>query len=146
MESRGRRAVAERPLRDLVHHFEPLFETHMRAEDESLFPALECALPETAASLQGLRDDHRALRGLLASLAMRLEQPRHGVRDEQLRVLARDFIDLLRLHVRREEGIVFTVASRVLSEDELATLAGRLEQAGTHPTSGARSRPRGRTT
>ncbi len=128
MEARGRRAVAERPLRDLVAHLEPLFATHMQAEDDLLYPALRRALPEAAGSIDALREDHRELRSLLGALAMRLEQPRSGVRDEQLRVLARDFIDLLRLHIRKEEGVVFTVASRVLHEDELATLVHRIEQ------------------
>ena len=129
MGTRGRRTVPERPLRDLVAHLEPQFATHMRVEDDVLYPALEQALPEAAVPLAALRDDHRELRGLLAALAMRLEQPRNGVRDEQLRVLARDLVDLLRLHVSREERIVFTVASRVLRDDELTTLAGRIELA-----------------
>lgn len=136
LSARGRRAVPERPLRELVAHLEPQFASHMRAEDEVLFPALEQALPETAIPLAALREDHRELRGLLAALAMRLEQPRNGIRDEQLRVLTRDLVDLLRLHVSREERIVFTVASRVLRDDELTTLAGRIEQAAPSPPRG----------
>ena len=133
MAARGRRPVAERPLRDLVAHFGGRFAEHMQTKEDVLYPAIESALPEASTSLVALREDHRELRGLIGAIAMRLEQPRHGIRDEQLRVLTRDLIDLLRLHIRKEEGIVFSVASRVLQEDEISMLARRIGRAGTHP-------------
>ena len=45
-----------------------------------------------------------------------------------LRSANHDLIDLLRLHIHREESAVFDVASRVLSDDEAGELAQRLCQ------------------
>jgi hemerythrin-like domain-containing protein len=120
-------AAAEEPaLRELVRHLDAQFATHMRDEENVLFPALAAALPETAAGLDGLRDEHTELRQMLADIATLLDQGPSAARDERLHVQMRDFIDLLRLHVHKEEDAVFRVASRVLPEDEARALARRI--------------------
>lgn len=115
-----------RALRSLVARLSAQFATHMTAEDEVLFPALERTFDGAAAVLAPLREEHADLRSLLASIAERLQQPRSRERDERLAVDARDLVDLLRIHVRKEERIVFRVMERVLGPEELADLAARL--------------------
>lgn len=117
----------ERPLRDLVALLERQFDTHMAAEDAVLFPALRAAFPAAGGTLDPLAADHAELRAMLAALGGLLALPAGGFRDEQLRVLARDFTDLLRLHIRKEESLVLDVASRVLSHAELAAMADGLD-------------------
>lgn len=117
----------ERPLRDLVALLERQFATHMAAEDAVLYPALRAAFPAAGGTLEPLAADHAELRAMLAGLGGMLALPAGGFRDEQLAVLARDFTDLLRLHIRKEESLVLDVASRVLSRDEIAAMADGLD-------------------
>ncbi|MGH7680503.1 MAG: hemerythrin domain-containing protein [Candidatus Eiseniibacteriota bacterium] len=102
------------------------FETHMAAEDEVLFPALAEALPQTRISLEPLAADHAALRGMLRSLKRLLMEPAGRVRDEQIGIDLRDFVDLLRIHIRKEEAVVIGVAERMLQPREVEALAARM--------------------
>jgi hemerythrin-like domain-containing protein len=133
-DARGGRAVRAKairpsatwePLRRLVALLERQFETHMAAEDKVLFPSLERALPETSGALRELEDEHRELRGMLASVAGLLQRRASQARDEQLVVQGRDLVDLLRIHIRKEEVVVFRVAERLLSPAELMGVARR---------------------
>lgn len=113
-------------LHAIVAHLQHQFATHMAAEDAQLFPVLDAALPESRGALAPLRAEHGELRDMLAALTGQLREPRTVRRDEQIRVVARDFTDLLRLHLRKEESFVFDVALRVLSRAELDALAQRV--------------------
>ena len=116
----------ERPLRELVALLERQFATHMAAEDAVLYPALRTAFPEVGGTIDPLLADHAELRATLAALGELLALSPGRARDEQLVVLARDFTDLLRLHIRKEESLVLDVASRVLSHAEIAAMADGL--------------------
>ncbi len=86
----------------------------MTAEDALLYPLLGDLLPEARVTLAPLAEDHVELRCLLAGLATTLARPRSAARDEQVAVQLRDLIDLLRLHIHREETAVFEMAERIL--------------------------------
>lgn len=135
----GRRA--EVAVLGLVTLLAAQFATHMRAEEEVLYPALEQSFPESAPSLGPLRSDHRELRGMLESLDRLLAQAASPARDEQVSVQVRDFVDLLRIHIHKEEAAVFRVAARVLTPQDLQQLAERI--AAHH---GHRSRSRAAST
>lgn len=114
------------PIRDLVGVLEAQFATHMRDEEELLFPALAESLPETAAGLDLLRREHDELRQMLAALVAELARAPSPARDEQVVVQLRDFVDLLRIHVHKEEVAVFTIAARALTPLEVTTLSRRI--------------------
>jgi hypothetical protein len=114
------RPLPTRSLAALVSGLARQFATHMTAEDDSLFPSLAAALPETERSLEPLRAEHAELRAILASLAALLDSPRSSARDEQIVVQWRDFAALLRIHIRKEEALVFNVAEHALPPRELA--------------------------
>jgi hypothetical protein len=63
---------------------------------------------------------------MLSDLARWSRQPSGPPRDEQLSVRVRDLADLLRIHVRKEEALVLQLAERVLTTEQLATLASRV--------------------
>jgi len=113
-------------LRAFVAHLEAQFATHMRAEDDVVYPVLAAELPDTRTALVPLRVEHAELRDMLTSLRTTLDEPAGASRDEQVVVQIGDLADLLRIHIRKEEAIVFTVAERLLPADALATLADRL--------------------
>jgi hemerythrin-like domain-containing protein len=103
------------------------FRTHMAAEDEVLYPALAEALPATRPSLEPLEADHASLRMMLSDLEESLREPSSRSRNEAIAVQLRDLVDLLRIHIRKEEVVVFAVAECALSRTEMETLAARME-------------------
>ncbi|HET9252480.1 MAG TPA: hemerythrin domain-containing protein [Candidatus Eisenbacteria bacterium] len=104
------------------------FQTHMAAEDEVLYPALAEALPVARPSMDPLMADHGALRMMLADLEQELEEPASDARNEQIGVQLRDLADLLRIHIRKEEAVVFTIAERALNPREVEALAARMDR------------------
>ena len=125
------------------------FGTHMAAEDDVLYPALMEALPETRPSIEPLRADHGVLRMMLADLVETMKEEPGEARHEQLVVQIRDLVDLLRIHIRKEEAVVIGVAERVLRPAEVEALAARMARGTTKtphapspdagPSKGARS-------
>jgi hemerythrin-like domain-containing protein len=105
----------------------------MAAEDEVLYPALMNALPETRASIEPLCADHGALRMMLSDLEETLSLP--GDDREQITVQVRDLVDLLRIHIRKEEALVIGMAERVLRPAEVEALAARMNR-GSAPSCG----------
>jgi hemerythrin-like domain-containing protein len=124
---RDRRAPLDAPLREMLDHLARQFATHMTAEDTVLYPALAEAFPESRATLAPLRREHRELRLMLASLADAFALAPGPARDEQLQVQSWDFVQLLRIHVLKEEHSVFDLAERVLRPHEVRDLVERLE-------------------
>ena len=121
----GATAPREAALRAQVEQLGRQFATHMAAEDETLFPALLAAMPHTRTSIEPLSAEHAEMRVMLLSLAALLERPAGATRDEQIAVQWRDLADLLRIHIRKEESLVFIVAEHVLEPRELAELEAR---------------------
>ncbi len=119
---------AETHLAALVVRLRLQFSTHMTAEDALLYPLLGDLLPEARVTLAPLAEDHVELRCLLASLAESLARRPGAARDEQVAVQLRDLIDLLRLHIHREETAVFEMAERILDPAAARDLAGRLAE------------------
>jgi hemerythrin-like domain-containing protein len=118
--------ASETLLREAVAHFERQFATHMAAEDAVLFPAVGASFPEARETLAPLADEHVVLRSMLVTLQQTLDQPRDRARDEQLVVQTRDLVDLLRIHIEKEEAVVFALAERVLRPRGVRELSQRL--------------------
>ncbi|MBI3538714.1 MAG: hemerythrin domain-containing protein [Candidatus Eisenbacteria bacterium] len=131
---------AREAMRAVVRVLEGQFDTHMAAEDEVLFPALTRALPHALGQIQQLGAEHEELRSMLGSLGRLLDSPHGRVSDEQVVVQARDLVDLLRIHIRKEESAVFGVAERVLEPRMLEALADRMSSGTATPADRA---PRG---
>jgi hemerythrin-like domain-containing protein len=121
----GSRLADLAPVRELVAFLARQFDSHMAAEDQVLFPILAEALPATTDSLRPLRQEHQELRTMLEALTTLLDAPAGRARDEQLGVQLADLADLLRIHVRKEERLVFQVAEHVLRPGELDRLVSQ---------------------
>ena len=127
LDDRAFGSKAAATLRPIVAILGRQFATHMTAEDALLYPWLAETLPESRVSIAELSDDHVELRSLLSGIATAMTQPPARRRNEQIRVQLRDFVDLLRLHIRREETAVFEVADRILRPAEARELSQRLD-------------------
>ena len=121
-------AEDEAQLRTAFTLLEEHFTTHMTAEDEVLYPALLETLPEARVSIEPLAGEHLELRDMLVRLRATLAEPAGLDRDEQIAVQLRDFIDLLRIHIRKEEALVISVAERVLRPREVELFATRMSR------------------
>jgi hemerythrin-like domain-containing protein len=126
---------------EVLNDLEGQFGTHMAAEDEILYPALIEALPQTRLSIESLLAEHAELRSMLGSIREALQVPAGEARNEQIAIQMHDFVDLLRIHIRREEAVVISVAERVLRPNEIRSLAARLvrgedESVGRSPRTG----------
>jgi hemerythrin-like domain-containing protein len=124
----GAAPTEEARVRAFTDHLEKQFATHMRAEDMVIYPVLETALTGARPSLAPLRGEHDTLRRMLEGLRETLAEPAGAVRNEQIAVQAQDLADLLRIHIRKEEAIVFAVADRLLAPRELSALGAQLAQ------------------
>jgi hemerythrin-like domain-containing protein len=135
---RTERRLAEvgRVLAMLEHQFQ----THMAAEDEVLYPAIARNIPPSAGSLEPLHDEHAELRQMLQRLRATIREERSPERDEQIAVQVNDRADLLRLHIRKEEALVFHVAARLLDAGEIAAVLLRMN-AGPRETAEAETTP-----
>jgi hemerythrin-like domain-containing protein len=121
-------AEVERALPGLLALLEAEFASHMAVEDEFLYPALIAALPAAAGSVEPLFTEHGELRQMLARLIATLREAPGPDRSEQLRVQIHDVAELLRLHIRKEESLVFRLAPQLLTPSEIAAVSSRLSR------------------
>ncbi|HET9952099.1 MAG TPA: hemerythrin domain-containing protein [Candidatus Eisenbacteria bacterium] len=119
-------AEVEAALPKALSLLEAEFASHMAAEDEILYPALIAAIPAASGSIEPLFSEHAELRQMLAKLVATLDEPVGVDRSEQLRVQIHDIADLLRLHLRKEESLVFQLAPQLLAPSEIAAVSARL--------------------
>jgi len=131
-------------VKEVIELLKGQFLTHMAEEDDVIYPALVEALPQTKATIDPLHAEHAELRSMVARLEATLEEARGSERDEQITVQTRDLVDLVRIHLRKEEALVLGVAERVLNHREIEALKQRMES-HSHVESTQRPNP-GRTT
>jgi len=128
-------------LRHFFHIFDQEFSPHHRREEATLFPLLHERLiasgehgngsvPTTATDL--MQDEHAKALQLAAvvvnflGLVFRLPDERSGmiVLDAALEQ-SKDLVELLRLHVFREDNVVFPLAHRLISRIEFGQMQAR---------------------
>jgi hemerythrin-like domain-containing protein len=112
------------------------FASHMTAEDEALYPAILAALPAASGSIESLLAEHAELRQMLRRLRELNNEPASSDRSEQIRVQVHDVSDLLRLHIEKEESLIFRLAPRLLAPDEIAAVAAHFSLLETRHTTG----------
>ena len=76
------------------------------AEAESLLGAG----PGTSAAIGALRGEHQELRTMLAALVRAIDEAAASRRDEQVAVQLRDLVDLVRIHLRKEQILVLAAS------------------------------------
>jgi hemerythrin superfamily protein len=90
-------------LRGQWSRFERELSSHLDLEEHEILPAFARA---HQAEAQGIRDEHAAIRTALTELGVDLDL--HCLRADRVEA----FIQLLRAHARREEGVLYPWASR----------------------------------
>ena len=125
----------DKKVRDFFYFFDQEFGAHNKKEEKFLFPLLNRRLIERgehskAGELQTpvtvLEDDHLKATQQ-AAVIFNLLSLSHRLPDKNSRLLVldlsleqgKDLVEMLRIHIFREENIVFPLAQKMLSKSEL---------------------------
>jgi len=95
-------------------------EAHFAYEETQLFPALEAAMPMAAGPTSVMRGEHAQMRELFAELLDAIVARDGAALDESAVTL----LLVMQQHNVKEENILYPMADRALSEDQLSTNAG----------------------
>lgn len=91
---------------------------HHGKEEDLLFPALEeRGLPASGGPLAVMLEEHRKGRELVEAMSLELPRAREGAAGAAVRLAdaAREYVDLLRRHIGKENPAVFDAADRLLT-------------------------------
>ena len=108
-------------LSALQHRFAAFafaLEAHAGLEDELLFTALEPHLGAPAGPLAVMRFEHNQIIDLFGKIESAADL-------NSARVFTRQLFPIVRGHFQKEEQVLFQMAARFLSEDELSALGGQ---------------------
>jgi iron-sulfur cluster repair protein YtfE (RIC family) len=107
-----------------LQHFRAALETHMKIEEETLFPAFEQATGSKAGPTAVMRHEHRQMLALLDDLAGAT-----GARDaKRFDSLAQSFMTVLNMHSAKEETVLYPMCDRVVDTLDGAGLRETLQQ------------------
>ena len=108
-------------LSSIQHRFAAFaftLEAHAGLEDELLFNALEPHLGAQAGPLAVMRFEHNQIVDLFRKIESAADL-------DSARDFARQLFPIVRGHFQKEEQVLFQMAARFLSEDELSALGGQ---------------------
>lgn len=129
---RARQADPE-TLREIVRFMREFADQcHHAKEEDLLFPAMEeKGVPESGCPLGALRGEHKQGRTLVGELEKATEALAAGHADagDALADAAAKIKALYTNHIWKEDEMVFPMAGRLFSEDEVRTLAKRFDKA-----------------
>lgn len=93
---------------------------HHAKEEQSLFPAMvKAGVPSEGGPIAVMLDEHAQGRALIAAIA-------DGVGAARV-VAARDYVNLLRAHIDKENGVLFPLADAVIDEGLMQTVRREFE-------------------
>lgn len=105
---------------------------HHCKEEDRLFPALErCGIPREGGPIGVMLYEHKVGRELVSAIDAHLEAADGGEAEAIQTVLGagRQFIELLRAHIGKEDHCLFAMAENVVQGEELNALAKAYQDA-----------------
>lgn len=96
-------------IRRLLPFFEENLQVHRRKEEEVLFPAVARQIGESGGPVACMLEEHRQEKQLIAAIREVLEGGEGLSRPVGL------FVEFLRLHIQKENEVLFPLAEQVLS-------------------------------
>ena len=90
--------------------------THLTAEPDTdgLLGGLLDGDAGSHGALRALHGEHGELRSMLAALVRTLDGPASVRRDEQIAIQLRDLVDLVRIHVRKEDVLILAASQSIV--------------------------------
>jgi hemerythrin-like domain-containing protein len=137
------KAVRPETLADLLEFFKIFADKcHHGKEEDLLFPLLERkGVPREGGPVGVMLNEHEEGRALIREMTEAAEALQAGREEAQIRwaKAARDYAQLLRAHIFKENNVLFPMAERLLSAQEQEELADNFEKleieklgSGTH--------------
>lgn len=126
----GAPAAALREVRDFLV---ATLRHHHTTEDERLWPLITALAPDTGDPLGGLTEEHERLE--VALTALEKAEITDGARHSALAGAAADVRDLVHLHLRHEEPVLFPALRAHVSEEDWKEFADYVRS--TNPPTGA---------
>jgi hemerythrin-like domain-containing protein len=124
-----RRVLDDRSARDILELLTTFADRcHHGKEEGALFPMLvRRGLPEQVGPLAVMLSEHAAGRAEIAGMRSALEESAKdpGQAAERFAAHARVYVDLLRDHIAKENGVLFPMADGMLSEADQAEVLER---------------------
>ena len=91
---------------------------HFRDEEEILFPAVKNKINELDKKIAEIILEHRKMESLIKDLE----------KTDQIEIVLDELGHLLEKHIREEERELFMEIEKILSEDELRVISGKISQ------------------
>ncbi|MBA4383719.1 MAG: hemerythrin [Anaerolinea sp.] len=99
---------------------------HHGKEEGILFPAMIAAgVPDRGGPIGVMMAEHIQGRGLIHNMLESLEEPEDFARFEKA---GRAYIELLRTHIQKENNVLFPMADRVISSEQLESMYHAFEE------------------
>ncbi|PKN99028.1 MAG: hemerythrin [Chloroflexi bacterium HGW-Chloroflexi-4] len=93
---------------------------HHGKEEGILFPAMiACGIPDRGGPIGVMMADHIQARGYIFNLLEALEEPEDYGKFEKV---GRSYIELLRVHIQKENNVLFPMAERAISSEQLDSI------------------------
>lgn len=124
-------AERSQAFRDFGRFFEAEILSHMRKEDEVLYPALEEFLPRDVGPLVVLRSEHAEMYAnfvRMMKVAELLDQESTSPELEQkLLFYGRTLVQIMRDHIYKEQQVLFPMVMRYLNAEQDRRIAAEME-------------------
>ena len=116
-------------MRDMMVYMTRYPDRHHHPKEDLIFRRLRERDASTRLLVETLLEEHKALAEKGAKFLDTLQHVADGamIRREVLEAQGRDYVAFLRFHHDREEGEVFSLAERLLSDDDWAEIDRALE-------------------
>ena len=123
------------PLKELAAFFETDFWLHFDKEERALFPEFDNFMPRGSGPLAAMMDEHEVLRKTNADLQQAIERyfnnTDYAEAIPEIRRYGSHFIESLRSHIQKEDGILFSMAEMHLNQrqnDNIIKLFNEMER------------------
>lgn len=106
---------------------------HHAKEEDLLFPVMETrGIPRDGGPIGCMLEEHRQARALTQQMGEALQAVKEGdgVGQARFHEAARQYIDLLRNHIYKEDNVLFTMGDHLLTPEDQSTLATKFCDVG----------------
>ncbi|MBI4282968.1 MAG: hemerythrin domain-containing protein [Chloroflexi bacterium] len=124
-------------LKELAAFFETEFWTHFDKEEKALFPEFDNFMPRGAGPIAVMLEEHVVLRKtnevMQGAIARYLNHADDAATRQTINQNGSHFIDFLRAHINKEDGILFMMADMHLNQkqnEKVVKLFQEMEKAG----------------
>ncbi|OGO22780.1 MAG: hypothetical protein A2Z28_01080 [Chloroflexi bacterium RBG_16_51_9] len=123
-------------LKELAAFFETEFWGHFDKEEKALFPEFDSFMPHGAGPIAVMLQEHVVLRDTNDVMQEAIKRYLGGAGDaETKRIIKQNgshFIDFLRQHINKEDGILFMMADMHLDQRQMEKVARLFQEMDKH--------------